>query len=189
MALVLAADREAPSGQAKRRGSWLAKKTFRFIKPARISNFPILPVSEAWFAARQLPPTTAYFVQIGKQEDFFTSDIAPEDLVQVYMNESLEAALSASESSLASRAMMTSVYTDIVATVLSVAFASGSNAEVDPESVLHTVVKRISRDVSVPIDRIFSLARSGRSNELRTIIQAQSGLSHAMLSAAKRRTT
>jgi hypothetical protein len=182
LALVLRGDREVEVGRASLAGHWLAKKTFSISRSKDTANFTIDVVPPEWFVKRGLPGDTTYLVEV-----FGTDLNQPCDrlgeLVRVSLNESVNAVLARAEDSTVGRALIRGIYSDVVATVLSVGFSSYKGEELLAGGVLKVVSDKLARSTGAKINDIVRRAKEPGASELRALIQSEAGLTKAMVSA------
>lgn len=184
VAIVLACDRESETGLARRRGSWLAKKSFRVSRSSGVSRFPIKTAPKEWFVSQHLPATTAYFLEV-----FDDLAIEAEDelrgAIEVVINENVLNALSRNPRSRISRTLTEYMYTDIVTNVLIAGF-DGLHERPEERSALASIVDRVSKSVGISPDRIRIAANERRRTELSAIVQAHARLDRAIIEASRR---
>lgn len=186
LAVILGEDRKADVGYATRRGSWVARKSFRITKPTNSAVFPIQPVDEEWFVARRLPSKTAYLVQI-LEEDLNQPTAELSEAVKVFASKDLLTALAGgNQESAVNTALMKAIYTDVVTAVLATGMED-LEGDPSPNSLLDVIVTRLASGASIPRERVLELAREKGANELRAVVQAQAELARAMISAVRRK--
>lgn len=184
---VLSKNRKAPVGLAYRAGSWVAKKTFSITRTRDNANFSINPVDEAFFKSRGLPPRTTYFVEMVSTDLNQPCDTMP-DLVKVYMNQAVHAALARDEDAPLSKALIRSIYVDVVTNILTVGFTT-LQGEVLPNSILDVVSTRLTKATGIPPAKLTQFAKDNTGTQLQAIIQAEAELTRVMVAASGRRMT
>ncbi len=184
---VLSKNRKAPVGLAYRAGSWVAKKTFSITRTRDNANFSINPVDEDFFKSRGLPPRTTYFVEMVSTDLNQPCDTMP-DLVKVYMNQAVHTALARDEDAPLSKALIRSIYVDVVTNILTVGFTTLQD-EVHPNSILDVVSTRLTKATGVPPAKLMQFAKDNTGTQLQAIIQAEAELTRVMVTASGRRST
>lgn len=184
---VLSKTRKAPVGLAYRAGSWVAKKTFSITRTRDSTNFSINPVDEDFFKSRGLPPRTTYFVEMVSTDLNQPCDTMP-DLVKVYMNQTVHAALARDEDAPLSKALIRSIYVDVVTNILTVGFTT-LQGEILPNSILDVVSTRLTKATGVPANKLSQFATDNTGTQLQAIIQAEADLTRVMVTASGRRMT
>jgi hypothetical protein len=185
LAIVLTKNRKAAVGLAQRAGSWVAKKTFQITRTRDNANFSIVPVDENWFKSRGLPPSTTYYVDMLGADFNQPCDAMPE-LVKVYIAQSLNTALARDEESPIARALIKSIYVDVVTSILTVGFAA-LQSDVLPNSILDVVATRLTKATGVPEAKLMQFAKDNSGTQLQAIVQAEAELTRTMIAASGRR--
>jgi hypothetical protein len=184
-AVVLAENRSAQVGLAQRAGNWLAKKTFHVSRSVNRATFEIKPVDEDFFVKRGLPAGTTYLVDI-QDADFNQKCDQVSNLVKVYLTKAVHSALARDEESPMAKALVRSIYVDVVSTILTTGFGNLNGQKIAPESVLEVVTSRLRKATGVSPDKLRQYAKDG-GGPLRAVVQGEAALSRAMLLAAGRR--
>lgn len=182
---VLSKNRKAPVGLAYRAGSWVAKKTFSITRIRDNTNFSINPVDEDWFKSRGLPPRTTYFVEMVSTDLNQPCDTMP-DLVKVYMNQYVHAALARDEDAPLSKALIRCIYVDVVTNILTVGFTTLQDV-VQPNSILDVVSTRLTKATGIPPAKLMQFAKDNTGTQLQAIIQAEAELTRTMVTASGRK--
>jgi hypothetical protein len=185
VAAVLSKNRKAPVGLAYRAGNWIAKKTFSITRVRDNANFSITPKNEEFFKSRGLPAQTTYFVEMLSTDLNQPCEDMP-DLVKVYMNETVHAALARDEDAPLSKALVRSIYVDVVTSILTVGFSS-QEGEITSDSVLDVVSTRLTKETGIARAKLTQLAKDKTGTQLQAIIQAQADLTRVMIAASGRR--
>lgn len=184
IAVVLADDRNASVGQASHAGQWLAMKTISVIRERNSATFPIEVVNGEVFVAKGLPPDTTYYVEI--VSDLFNDPAsAMNDLVRIYVNESINPTLDKAKDNSAGRALLLNMYCDAAASILEAGYAPLESAsEIEEGSILKTVTDKLSASTGISPENIFKLSKDlGGSSRLRALLQSECGLSRTLSSA------
>lgn len=180
---MLTRDRKATPGIAHRAGSWLARKIFVLGKASSNASFNIIPVKEDWFVDHKLPPTTAYYIQL-TSENFNVPCSEITGLVAVYMSEALHSTLARDENSATSRAVIKTVYADVVSTIISMGVRNLEGEEIADNSILRVAIDRLAKESKFSKEKILEYAADTR---LKTVVQAAADLSRVLIVAAARR--
>lgn len=135
LSVVLREDRDVEAGLARRAGSWVARKSFNVTKISDNTRFNIAPVDEEFFTKRGLPRATSWFVEILDPDLNQSCDEMP-NLVKVSISKELHGALAKDESSSGTKALITNVYVDVVATVLVTGLATWERVKSLPTAFL-----------------------------------------------------
>lgn len=183
LAVVLAESRKADLGFASRRGSWVAKKTFRIGRDKNMPQFRIQDVDEEWFQRRGLPRSTAYFLDVADTLDEPIEQLP--DLVGIFVNRSLVHALARNESSSINQALMKTIYVDVVTSILSDGLTD-LDGEPTPDGILDVVLNRLARTTKTTRQSLLQLAKEGRANEIRAWVQSAADFTHSMIVASRR---
>ncbi|MEO6021682.1 MAG: hypothetical protein ABIP64_00895 [Burkholderiales bacterium] len=187
LAVVLSKNRKAAVGLAQRAGSWIAKKTFTVTRTRDNANFSLTPVDEDWFKAKGLPASTTYFVDMLGTDLNQPCDTMP-DLVKVYISKSLNAALARDEESPVAKALIKSIYVDVVTTILTVGFNNLQTGVVPhPDSILDVVSTRLTKMTGIPGAKLIQFAKDSSGTQLQAVLQAEAELTRTMLVASGRR--
>src|SRR5262249_44053996 len=184
---VLSKNRKAPVGLAYRAGSWIARKTFSITRTRDNANFSINPVDEEFFKSRGLPPQTTYYVEMVSTDLNQPCDTMP-DLVKLYMNQAVYAALARDEDAPLSKALVRSIYVDVVSNILTIGFAS-VQGDILANSILDVVATRLTKATGTPRTKLMQFAKDNTGTQLQAIVQAEADLTRAMLTASGRRMT
>jgi hypothetical protein len=185
VSVVLNKSRKAAPGIASRAGSWLARKTFFIRKSSDTAAFKITPVDPDYFEKRGLPSTTAYFVEIQDADLNQTCDNLP-DMVKVCMNRDVHTALARDEESNVAKALVRTIYVDVVSTILASGFEA-LEGEIQTNSVLDVVTKRLSKATGINSSKLQKFAKDNGGAQLRAIVQAEAALGRSLVSATARR--
>jgi len=187
VAIVLSKPRKGEPGTAHRVGSWLARKTFSVGNPRDTASFPIDAVEPEYFVARGLPPRTTYFVEILDADLNQSCDDLPE-LVKISLAKDVHAAIAQDQESSIAKALIKTIFVDIVTTVLATGYgAIGSAAELREDSIIDVVTKRLVKSTGVSTATLQKFATQAAGSQLRAVVQADVELSRALVSAARRR--
>lgn len=187
VAVVLADARPGEIGTAQRVGSWVARKTFFIGKVRDSASFAIEPVEPEYFQKQHLPKTTTYLVEIADSDLNQGCENLP-DLVKVCLAKEVHTALARDEESPMARALIKSIYVDVVTTVLATGYANlDMRDDVRPDSILDVVTTKLSKSTGISKDKLRVLAGQNAGARLRAIVQADAELSRALVSAAQRR--
>lgn len=186
IAVVLGKNRKSAVGIASRGGSWVAKKTFSISKARDNANFEIKPVDDDWFKTRGLPPSTTYYVEMLSSDLNQPCDAMP-DLVKVYMHQSVHNSLARDEESVIGRALIKSVYVDVVSNILTVGFGNVQVDELQPGTILDVVASRLAKETGVSREKLIQIAKDTSGTHLRALIQAEAELTRAMVVASGRK--
>lgn len=186
VAAVLGKDRKAALGLAYRVGSWIARKTFSITRARDSANFSITPVDEEWFKSRGLPPSTTYYVEMLSTDLNQPCDSMP-DLVKVYLHQSVHTALARDEDTPVARALVKSIYTDVVSSILTVGFANLQADQLLPGSILDVVSGRLAKATGVSLEKLMQFAKDTGGTHLQAVIQAEAELTRAMVTASGRK--
>jgi len=185
VAVVLAEPRKGGVGTAQRVGSWVARKSFSVGKPRETTSFTVNVVDPDYFEQRNLPRTTAYLVEVQDPDLNQPCEYLP-DLVKVSLTKDVHSALARDESSPVSKAIIKAIYVDVVTTVL-VAGYSGLTGQLQDDTILHVVTKRLEKETGVTPDRLWKLAKEPGAANLRAVVQGAADFSRALVSATQRR--
>lgn len=187
VAAVLSKNRKAAVGLAQRAGSWIAKKTFTVTRTRDNATFSLIPVDEDWFKSKGLPASTTYFVEMLGTDLNQPCDTMP-DLVKVYISKSLNAALARDEESPAAKALIKSIYVDVVTTILTIGFNNLQPGAIPlQDSILDVVSTRLTKATGTPGAKLIKFAKDGSGTQLQAVIQAEAELTRTMLAATGRR--
>lgn len=187
VSVVVVRDREHRSGVASRAGNWLAKKTFNIRKPIDSATFHIDAVPGEYFTKRGLPSTTTYFVEILDPDLNQPCDAIPQ-LVKVSILDEVHSALARTDDSVVGKALVRAIYVDVVATILSAGFENLGDGEVEPDSAMDVVCRRLTKATGVSGVLLRKYAREKGCPQLRATIQTDAMLGRVILAAATRRT-
>lgn len=185
VAVVLAKQRKVVVGLPHRAGSWVARKTFSIARTRDTASLNIQPVDEAWFQARGLPASTTYFVEILDTDLNQPCDQFPE-LVQVYISKNLNAALSREDDSATTRALVKTIYVDVVSSVLTVGYLN-LQGDAQASSILSVVSGRLSKATGVGEKKLAEYAKENSGGRLKAVVQAEAELTKNMITATGRR--
>jgi len=154
VAVILGEDRDVPVGYARRAGSWVARKSFRISSAANVSTFSIRYVDREWFRSQRLPETTTYLVEVLGDLGANPAEEV-QGSVEVALSEEVRNALAKSAASSTTEALMMTMYTDIVTSVLEAGVAQYGD---DPAagSILDVLIDRLSRSGGLSRARIIS---------------------------------
>jgi len=185
ISVVLSKTRNASVGLASRAGSWLAKKTFFIKRPTDTSTFRITSVTEEYFRTRGLPPKTTYFVDIQDPDLNQPCENMP-NLINVCMHETAYAALAKDDASIVAKALIRNIYVDVVSTILT-AGCNSLNGEVQTNSILDVVSRRLMKATGVSLEKLKQFAVDSGGAPLRAVIQAEADLTRIVVAAMSRR--
>jgi|GEM_PF-6597436 len=172
-------------GTAHRVGAWVARKTFFIGKTRDIAAFSVNAVEPEYFKQLGLPPETSYLVEIA-DPDLNQPSEHLSDLVKVSLAKVLHSALARDEESSMAKALIKSIYVDIVTTVLATGY-SNLTADVQPDSIIQVVTSKLARSTGLSAERIQQLAKDNAGAPLRAVVQADVDLTRALVSATQRR--
>lgn len=189
VSVVLTRNRNGEVGTAQRVGSWVARKTFSIGNPKDSASFKIDAVDPSYFEERKLPAETTYLVEINDADLNQSCENLP-DLVKVSLTKEVHAALAKDEDSPMAKALIKSIYVDIVTTVLATGYANMSKKEsVQEDGILDVVTRKLVKSTGILADRVRTLAEENAGSQLRAVVQADIELSRALVSAAQRRSS
>jgi hypothetical protein len=186
VAVVLANPREGEVGTAQRLGSWVARKIFSVGNPRDTASFLINAVEPEYFEKRGLPATATYLVEIADPDLNQGCDNLP-DLVKVSLAKDVHAALAMNEDSAMAKALIKSIYVDVVTTVLATGYATLDKGQVREDSILDVVTTKLVKSTGMSREKLRALAAQTAGSQLRAVVQADIELSRALVSAAQRR--
>lgn len=187
IAVVLSEARIGEVGTAQRVGSWVARKTFSVGNPRDTASFSIDAVEPEYFEKRGLPSATTYLVEIN-DPDLNQSCVNLPDLVKVSLAKDVHAALARDEESPMAKALIRSMYVDVVTTVLATGYASlGAGTAVEQDSILDVVTTKLVKSTGMSAEKLRLLAGETAGSQLRAVVQADIEFSRALISAAQRR--
>lgn len=187
VAILLAEQKKGEVGTAQRTGSWVARKTFSIGRPRDTASFSIDAVEPDYFEMRGLPKTTTYLVEINDPDLNQSCENLP-DLVKVSLAKDVHAALAKDEDSPMAKAIIKSIYVDVVTTILATGYGSLSPREqVKQDSILDVVTAKLAKSTGLSVDKLRSLAAETAGAQLRAVVQADVELSRALVNAAQRR--
>lgn len=186
VAVVLAEPRAGSEvGTAQRVGAWIARKTFSIGKIRDTAAFAINAVEPEYFEKLSLPAATTYLVEIADPDLNQSCENLP-DLVKVSLAKDVHSALARDEDSPMSRALIKSIYVDVVTTVLATGYAN-LVGDIQPDSILEVVVSKLAKSTGVSVERLRLLAKDSAGAQLRAVVQADVELTRALVSAAQRK--
>lgn len=186
VAVVLAEARSGSEvGTAQRVGAWVARKTFSIGKIRDMAAFAIHAVDPEYFVKLGLPAGTTYLVEIADPDLNQPSENLP-DLVKVSLAKTLHSALARDEDSSMAKALIKSIYVDVVTTVLATGY-SNLSSDVQPDSIIGIVTERLAKSTGLSAERLRQLAKESAGASLRAVVQADAELTRALVSAAQRR--
>ena len=187
VAIVLAEQQKGEVGTAQRTGSWVARKTFSIGRPRDTASFSIDAVEPDYFETRGLPKTTTYLVEINDSDLNQSCENLP-DLVKVSLAKDVHAALAKDEDSPMAKAIIKSIYVDVVTTILATGYGNLDKREqVKQDSILDVVTAKLAKSTGLSADKLRTLAAETAGAQLRAVVQADVELSRALVSAAQRR--
>jgi hypothetical protein len=184
-AVVLAEPRNGDVGTAQRVGAWVARKTFSIGKARDTAAFSINAVEPEYFEKLGLPAGTTYLVEIADPDLNQSCENLP-DLVKVSLAKAVHSALARNEESTMAKALIKSIYVDVVATVLATGY-SNLSSDVQPESIIEVVTSKLSKSTGFSAERLRQLAKESAGALLRAVVQADVELTRALVSAAQRK--
>lgn len=186
VAIVLTEPRAGSEvGTAQRVGAWIARKTFSIGKLRDSSTFAINAVEPDYFEKLGLPAATTYLIEIADPDLNQSCENLP-DLVKVSLARDVHSALARDEDSPMSRALIKSIYVDVVTTVLATGYAN-LVGDVQPDSILEVVVSKLAKSTGLSAERLRLLAKDSAGAQLRAVVQADIELTRALVSAAQRK--
>ncbi|RYH54232.1 MAG: hypothetical protein EON54_13175 [Alcaligenaceae bacterium] len=186
VAVVLADPRtEGEVGTAQRVGAWVARKSFHIGKARDTAAFAINAVEPEYFEKLNLPSATTYLVEIADSDLNQSCENLP-DLVKVSLAKDVHSALARDEDSAMAKALIRSIYVDVVTTVLATGY-SNLVTEVQPDSIIEVVASKLAKSTGVSVERLRLLAKESAGAQLRAVVQADVELSRALVSAAQRK--
>lgn len=186
VAVVLAEARQGEVGTAQRAGSWVARKSFHVGNPRDTASFSINAVEPEYFEKKGLPAASTYLIEILDPDLNQGCDNLP-DLVKVSLAKDVHAALAINEESAMAKALIKSIYVDVVTTVLATGYAFIGSGEVQQDSILDVVTTKLVKSTGLTAEKLRSLAGQTAGSQLRAVVQADIELSRALVSAAQRR--
>jgi len=188
ISLVLAENRAGAIGKASIAGHWLAKKEFSIGKIKDTARFPITIIKPEKFKELfGLPPETTYYV------DILTDDLNQplediQNIVNIYITESVNNVLSREETTQAGRALNLLIYCDTAATILSYGFSQLENdTHLIEDSILSLVANTLAKETGISINKIIEMAKQPGGSKLRALIQTQISLTRSLKSIGNRR--
>jgi hypothetical protein len=184
--LVLAVEQDRRPGQAWRKGTWLAKKSFAITEPPTAYSFDPKPVPGSHFESLGLPKETTHLVF------FFSTDLdqpasSLKDVLEIRLHEDVFAALSQNPDHPASRALMASIAADVITTALAVGYGALEEDEPMEDGILDVLTQRLQESTRVPAATIREFAREAGSPKLHALAQSAVRLQREIISAARRR--
>ena len=183
--VVLAEERSGSEvGTARRVGAWVARKTFSIGKMRDTAAFAINAVEPEYFEKLGLPAGTTYLVEIADPDLNQPCENLP-DLIKVSMAKAVHSALARDEESTMARALIKSVYVDVVTTVLATGY-SNLSSDVQPDSIIEVVTSKLEKSTGLSAERLRQLAKESAGAPLRAVVQADVELTRALVSAAQR---
>lgn len=187
VAILLAAPRTGEVGTAHRVSSWVSRKTFSVGKVRDSASFAIEAVEPDYFLQRGLPATATYLVEISDSDLNQSCENLP-DLVRVSLAKDVHTALARDEESPMAKALVRSIYVDVVTTVLATGYASlGPNCDVQQDSIIDVVTTRLMKSTGLSERTLRAYAEMTAGAQLRAVVQADIDLSRSLVSAAQRR--
>lgn len=110
------------------------------------------------------------------------------DLVKVSLAKDVHAALAKDEDSPMAKAIIKSIYVDVVTTILATGYGNLDKREqVKQDSILDVVTAKLAKSTGLSADKLRTLAAETAGAQLRAVVQADVELSRALVSAAQRR--
>jgi hypothetical protein len=186
VAVVLAEARSGSEvGTAQRVGAWVARKTFLIGKIRDTAAFAIHAVDPEYFVKLGLPAGTTYLVEIADPDLNQPSENLP-DLIKVSLAKAVHSALARDEESSMAKALIKSIYVDVVTTVLATGY-SNLSSDVQPDSIIQVVTAKLAKSTGLSAERLRQLAKESAGASLRAVVQADVELTRALVSAAQRR--
>lgn len=186
VAVVLAETRSGGEvGTAQRVGAWVARKTFSIGKMRDTAAFAINAVEPEYFEKLGLPTGTTYLVEIADPDLNQPSENLP-DLVKVSLAKTVHSALARDEESSMAKALIRSIYVDVVTTVLATGY-SNLSSDVQPDSIIEVVTSKLAKSTGLSTERLRQLAKENAGAPLRAVVQADVELTRALVSAAQRK--
>lgn len=187
IAAILSKNRKAALGLAQRAGSWIAKKSFHVTRTRDNATFSIIPVNEDFFRSRGLPTSTTYYVDM-LGSDFNQPCEDMPDLVKVYLSESVNAALARNEDLPVAKALIKSIYVDVVTSIVTVGFGNlQAGVQILPNSILDVVSTRLTKATGITQTKLMQYAKETNGTQMQAVIQAEAELTRTMLAASSRR--
>jgi hypothetical protein len=186
VAVVLAEPRSGGEvGTAQRVGAWVARKTFSIGKLRDTAAFSINAVEPEYFEKLGLPAGTTYLVEIADPDLNQPCENLP-DLVKVSLAKAVHSALARDEESSMAKALIRSIYVDVVTTVLATGY-SNLSSDVQPDSIIEVVTSKLEKSTGLSAERLRQFARESAGASLRAVVQADVELTRALVSAAQRK--
>ncbi len=186
VAIILAEPRSGGEvGTAQRVGAWVARKTFSIGKARDIAAFSINAVEPEYFEKLGLPAETTYLVEIADPDLNQPCENLP-DLVKVSLAKAVHSALARDEESNMAKALIKSIYVDVVTTVLATGY-SNLNSDVQPDSIIQAVTSKLEKSTGLSAERLRQFAKDNAGAALRAVVQADVELTRALVSAAQRK--
>ena len=187
VAVVLTRNRNGEVGTAQRLGSWGASKTFGIGNPRDTASFQIDAVDPSYFESRNLPAETTYLVEINDSDLNQSCENLP-DLVKISLAKEVHGALAKDEDSPMAKALIKTIYVDVVTTVLATGYVNmGKREPLQEGGILDVVTTKLVKSTGISAERLRVLAEENAGSQLRAVVQADVELSRALISAAQRR--
>lgn len=186
VAVVLAEPRNGVEvGTAQRVGAWVARKTFSIGKARDSAAFSINAVEPEYFEKLGLPAGTTYLVEIADPDLNQPCENLP-DLVKVSLAKAVHSALARDEESTMAKALIRSIYVDVVTTVLATGY-SNLSSDVQPDSIIEVVTSKLAKSTGFSAERLRQLAKESAGAPLRAVVQADVELTRTLVSATQRK--
>jgi hypothetical protein len=166
-------------------GAWVARKTFSIGKLRDTAAFSINAVEPEYFEKLGLPAGTTYLVEIADPDLNQPCENLP-DLVKVSLAKAVHSALARDEESSMAKALIRSIYVDVVTTVLATGY-SNLSSDVQPDSIIEVVTSKLEKSTGLSAERLRQFARESAGASLRAVVQADVELTRALVSAAQRK--
>jgi hypothetical protein len=142
-------------------------------------------VEPEYFEKLGLPAETTYLVEIADPDLNQPCENLP-DLVKVSVAQSVHSALARDEESSMAKALIKSIYVDVVTTVLATGY-SNLSSDVQPDSIIEVVTLKLQKSTGLSAERLRQLAKENAGAALRAVVQADIELTRALVSAAQRK--
>jgi hypothetical protein len=172
VALVLVSSRTPIPGEPFLRGHWVARKDFSVGLQVQKSIFPIERWTANDFVKHGLPPDSAFWI------DFITDDFnrrfeESEEAFRVCFRADVYDALAESQNTVAGKAVMSILFSEITADVLWMGMRSlGLGDELKRGGVINDLVVKILKATNTTQEALSKMARNHDRTSLRAHVQA-----------------
>jgi len=186
VAVVLRKDCRPVVGKPFMRGHWIARKDFSIRRKPTFRSFPIERWTAMDFKRAGLPPETAYWI------DFVADDLnqrfeEPSSALRICLRDDVYDALASAEHTKRGRAAESLIATEVLAEALFRGLRQLDAAnELEPGSLLHSAVTRVTKATGVSGRDLFEHAKEGNFSTVRAFAQATTRAREQMLNLAKR---